>query len=261
MRASSDEHDRWMTGAGQAVLWSVAILVATGCSRHRTTESPEPVREAAPHAAPSREPVRPAPAAPVNAAPTFVPRAPAATITEPTPQRAPSLPEPEPERLQEKPRDFRAELERMLGDVGSCVKPRGRDHATMINIAVTAHVMPGGAVPHGEVSASELQREELACIKQRLESLRFAAPIENAPFTVEGSLNVQPSVSAVEHEVAQRDALGMSVTQAPSGEGISPGIVPAADPGVVPPPDPGIVPARDPPASAIPEMPVPPAPP
>jgi hypothetical protein len=77
--------------------------------------------------------------------------------------------------------------------------------------------------------------------------VQFSPPIEAAPLTVQASLQITPKLAAAGKQGATHtDALGMPVTQAPSGEGISPGIIPPEDPGVVPPEDPGVVPAGDP---------------
>jgi hypothetical protein len=61
------------------------------------------------------------------------------------------------------------------------------------------------------------------------------------------TLSVSPKLAAAaKQDTPKTDALGMVVTQAPSGEGVTPGIVPKEDPGVVPPGTPGVVPAGDP---------------
>jgi hypothetical protein len=124
--------------------------------------------------------------------------------------------------------------------------------------------MPSGAVGRAEVVSGQLQPDEAVCVRMRAESVHFVPPIENAPFSVYASLSVTPRVAgAKKTEEVKQDSLGMVVTQAPSGEGITPGVVPPPDPGVVPPADPGVVPAPtpgvvptpDPPAEV---MPIPP---
>ena len=53
-----------------------------------------------------------------------------------------------------------------------------------------AALIGGGTVGRGEVSAPGLTPEEVACVRSRLESLRFTQPIENAPLTVSGSITL-----------------------------------------------------------------------
>jgi hypothetical protein len=89
------------------------------------------------------------------------------------------------------PRDFSAELVKMLGSPGDCLTARvGAGVPTQIDIAVSTHVMPSGTVAQSEVTSSALSASELACVRNRVEALHFAAPIENAPFDVQGSVHL-----------------------------------------------------------------------
>jgi hypothetical protein len=147
----------------------------------------------------------------------------------------------------QKPRDFTAEMTRMLADATSCIKPRPADKIGDIALTATAHVMPSGAVSRGEVDVHDVSDDERTCLRTRVEALYFAAPIENAPFSVNATLSIRPKLAAAEKPTtAKLDALGMTITQAPSGEGVTPGVVPKEDPFVVPPEDPGVVPPADP---------------
>ncbi len=97
---------------------------------------------------------------------------------------APATPEKEPRNLQ-------SELETMMGSPVTCLKPRPASQApSSVSISLSANVMPSGAVGRGEVSAPGLEPEEVSCVRSRLESLRFAQPIENAPLTVNGSITL-----------------------------------------------------------------------
>lgn len=106
------------------------------------------------------------------------------TATTPAEQAAPDEPAKEPRNLQ-------SELEAMMGSPVTCLKPRPASQApASVNISLSANVMPSGAVGRGEVSAPGLEPEEVSCVRSRLESLRFAQPIENAPLTVRGSITL-----------------------------------------------------------------------
>jgi hypothetical protein len=97
------------------------------------------------------------------------------------------------EAAEEKPpRDFAVELVKMMGNPVSCLSVRAGDSApTTFEIALTTNVMPSGAVARSEVQAAALEPGELQCLRARLETLHFAAPIENAPFVVRGKLTLQ----------------------------------------------------------------------
>jgi len=93
----------------------------------------------------------------------------------------------------EKPaRNLQHELESMIGSPVDCIAPRPAANAPpQLRLSLSASVMPSGAVGRGEVSASsELTKPELDCVRGRLEALHFAAPIDNAPLTVSGSITL-----------------------------------------------------------------------
>lgn len=220
--------------------FSLALLLAIGCRRKQPEPQVELIRPPPP---PAEQPPAPPPAPP----PPF--RDPPAW-QKPRPQASQDddltraiFEQKTPEA--QKPRDFSAELQRMLTGANTCLQPRPEGNNSPISVSVTAHVMPGGNVSRGEVSG--LQDEERACLRARVEALQFGPPIDNAPLTVMASLQLTPKqIAAPKQDAPKVDSLGMTITQAPSGEGITPGIVPKEDPGVIPPGTPGVVPPADP---------------
>jgi hypothetical protein len=241
-----------------ALACGFALVIALGCSRRHEEppEAPVASRPAAPIA------VKPPPTPPPQPPPPFVdpPSWHKPVPSDPSDDPARALLEQQ-ESEAKKPRDFSAELQRMMGGASTCLQPRPRENSSAISVTFTAHVMPSGTVSRGEISASGLQDEERACLRKYLEGAQFGPPIENAPFSVMTTLSVSPKVAAAtKQDTPKTDSLGMIITQAPSGEGVTPGIVPKEDPGVVPPGtpgvaiqiDPGVVPAPDPPAEVLP---------
>jgi hypothetical protein len=88
-------------------------------------------------------------------------------------------------------RDFAEEFRRKISGAVTCLKVRAADVAPAhIDIAVTAQVMPSGAVGRGEASASLLDVAELTCVRHQIEAVHFDAPIENAPFSVSATLSI-----------------------------------------------------------------------
>lgn len=91
-------------------------------------------------------------------------------------------------------RDFSAELVRAFGDPASCLQPRTDNTGpSQLPVALSTQVMPGGMVADSSVSAPGLSPDELKCLRQRLEGVHFAQPIENAPFRVTGSMTLARS--------------------------------------------------------------------
>jgi len=89
------------------------------------------------------------------------------------------------------PRDFSAELLQLLGSPAGCLNARTSDNApASIDISVSTSVMPSGSVAQAEVHGAGLETSELQCLRARLESLHFGQPIENAPFSVRGTLHL-----------------------------------------------------------------------
>lgn len=111
------------------------------------------------------------------------------TITTTAEEAAPDAPD--------KPRrNLQGELESMMGSPVDCLEARPASSAvSTIAISLSANVMPSGAVGRGEISAPGLRPAEISCLRARLESIRFAQPIENAPLAVHGSLTLTPQVA------------------------------------------------------------------
>lgn len=214
-----------------AVLCGVALLLWVGCSRHSTpAPTPPPARPRGNAPAHSTAAAGPTPSLEVQSSP-------AAAIAD---TLAPA------EKKLDGPaaRDLSAELATMMRSAIGCLKPQtGNQAGGPVMISLTANVMPSGAVRHGAVSGS-LETEELDCVRRLLETLHFAAPIENAPFSVQASLKLdRPTLANEPVQEATREPDPMAL---PSDDAPTPGIVPPADPGVVPPADPGVVPPEDP---------------
>jgi hypothetical protein len=107
-----------------------------------------------------------------------------APATTPAEEAAPDEPE-------KPPRNLQRELEQMMGSPANCLGERPASEAPdNVNISLQASIMPSGTVGRSEVSAPGLTPEEIACVRSRLESLRFTQPIENAPLTVSGTITL-----------------------------------------------------------------------
>jgi len=105
---------------------------------------------------------------------------------------------------EEKPRDYSAELLTALGTPTDCLKPRSAaDAPSEISISLEAHLVDIGMVTRAYAQSSQLDKDELACVQERLGGLRFRAPVDGAPRTVGATLTLQlkkaePKVQAPE---------------------------------------------------------------
>jgi hypothetical protein len=117
------------------------------------------------------------------------------TATDPPPATT-TAEEAAPDEPEKPARNMQSELETMMGSPVNCLTDRSASEANPINISLNANVMPSGAVGRGEVSAPGLTPAEVSCIRSKLESMRFAQPIENAPLVVTGSISLTPHVAA-----------------------------------------------------------------
>jgi hypothetical protein len=172
-----------------AALTFVLLPLAAACSQREPVPNQPPRPRGIMVDQAVRAPVAPTPP-PSALPPSNEPQLPEITVheepttTTPAEQAAPDQPEKEPRNLQ-------SELETMMGSPVTCLKPRPASQApASVSISLSANVMPSGAVGRGEVSAPGLEPEEVSCVRSRLESLRFAQPIENAPLTVSGSITL-----------------------------------------------------------------------
>jgi hypothetical protein len=157
-------------------------------SNHVDVTRPAPAQRGFARAA--VEPVTATPR-PAQDGPLLPPQLAAEPSAPPRPSEAPA------QEADDKPRDFAAELANMLGNPVSCLAPRPADVSpSTLQIGVYTQVMPSGAVSRAQVSAAGLTPAELQCITKRAETLRFAQPIENAPFPVHANISLQLSAAA-----------------------------------------------------------------
>jgi hypothetical protein len=176
----------------RAAVWSLALLLplTAACSKREPVAN-TPVRQRG--VAPELTVVEQSPAQlPTHEAPKLA----QITETDATPETLPAD-EAAPDQPEAPPRNLQSELEVMMGSPVNCLQARPASSAPgQVNISLRANIMPSGAVGRGEVSAPGLSPEEVACVRSRLESLRFAEPIENAPLSVSGSLTLTPRAAA-----------------------------------------------------------------
>jgi hypothetical protein len=139
-------------------------------------------------------PVRMRGAYPDNAA---QPNQPAPAPTAPAVAQAPQpvqAPEPQPDKPAEAPekRDYSAELLSAVGSPVDCLKPRdSADAPPEIRIDLEAHVLDTGSISRGYARSSQLERQELDCVRTRLEGAHLRGPIEEAPRTVSSTLSIK----------------------------------------------------------------------
>jgi len=96
------------------------------------------------------------------------------------------------------PRDYSGELKGLVGSPGGCLKPRvGARSPREITVTVEAVVMETGMISRAYARSSELDDEELACIRARLASARMKPAVEQAPRSVSTtvSLILQPGAA------------------------------------------------------------------
>ena len=179
--------------ARRAVLCVVATVSMSasgfGCSTHDRPSRPPPMRGVGPvlQTVPLRSP-------PASTDLTDPREFPEQNQAMPAAAAAPS--DEDNDKKKEK-RDFSAELVRAFGDPASCLQPRTSDTGPgQLPIALSTQVMPSGMVADSSVSAPGLSPDEVKCLRQRLESVHFAQPIENAPFRVTGSMTLARSGGA-----------------------------------------------------------------
>ena len=80
------------------------------------------------------------------------------------------------------PRDYSGELKGLVGSPSGCLKPRvGARAPREITVTVDAVVMESGMISRAYARSSDLDDEELACIRARLGSARMQPAVEAAP--------------------------------------------------------------------------------
>jgi hypothetical protein len=131
-------------------------------------------------------------------------------------------PKPEAAKAKEDDRDYRAELLSAIGSPAGCLKSRvGPDAPSEILISVEASVVETGVVTRAYASSSQLDDDELECVKGRLQALRLRAPIPNAPRSISATLELklQKGGAAPNEEEAAREQDGREeAEQEPAAE-------------------------------------------
>ena len=190
-------------------------LAIAACSRDPITEKPPRPRGIGPVTAETEQP-----RANTSSEQTLVVQAPRPDL----PALPPTAAAPEPEA--KPPRDFSAELLQALGSPAACLKPRTSETApASIDIMFATSVMPSGAVAQSEVRGAGLDPSETTCLRNRLETLHFAVPIENAPIKVSASMHLSRANAIAPALGAERDK--KQEVQAY----VAPAAVPAVQPG------------------------------
>lgn len=94
--------------------------------------------------------------------------------------------------VEEKPRDYPAELLAAMRGAESCVQARTASDAlpAELQISLEALVLESGTVVSGSARAPVLTPEELECVKRRLESTRLPDKVKEAPRRVSASLKL-----------------------------------------------------------------------
>jgi hypothetical protein len=192
MRVGLERHgnrsvaNRWLLRAALSMLGSVGSVgsvgaLGTGCgNREELPQQPPRGRGIGPIGSPTDTP-KTQPSNAQGYAPEPMPPA--------MPSAEPALPSAAPE--EKPPRDFNAELLQMMGSPSGCLNARTLETASAnIDISLSTSVMPSGSVAQSEVQGGGLEAGEKQCLRSRLETLHFGPPIENAPFTVRGTLHL-----------------------------------------------------------------------
>jgi hypothetical protein len=124
--------------------------------------------------------------------PTASPEQPASPqpATEPWPEQEPEAPAKPEKPVEPEKRDYGAELLAALGSPTDCLKPRqGPDSPPEIKVELEAYLLETGTMSRGYARSSELDPDELKCIRSKLESRSLKGPIEQAPRAVHASLS------------------------------------------------------------------------
>lgn len=92
----------------------------------------------------------------------------------------------------EKPRDLGEELHTILAGAGRCFASRPpSDHPNDIQFSASATVMPSGLITRAEINGSGLSPAESACLHGIVIAARFRDPVDNAPTTVQTSIQLR----------------------------------------------------------------------
>lgn len=121
-------------------------------------------------------------------------------------------------------RDFPSELRAAIGSPTSCGALGA--HTTRVSIRFSAVVTENGIVTRGTVSGSAMPPATLACLQTRLERVRLAGDIENAPRTISASIDLDPVAPPPTMEAAPAPApavvygMGAQTIRGPEGQAI-----------------------------------------
>lgn len=99
------------------------------------------------------------------------------------------------ENSTKKERNLEIELQSLVGNPIGCLSPQsGAQAADKINLALEAYVTANGIVSRSSVKSSHLSNIELACIKKRIDSARFRAPIVDAPRAIRTTATLKRAI-------------------------------------------------------------------
>lgn len=168
-----------------------ALTLATACSQKEPPPVPPPgipgavpidlPAEAAKQRVAPGDPTRWGnPLAAATPTPSNEGSAPSAEAAENT---APVTPEPV--------RDLSEELVGLVGAPNACFSKRTAAAGATFSFQVTAAVTPTGMITRAEVTGGGLSAEEADCVKARVASARFRSPVENAPLSIQATVELR----------------------------------------------------------------------
>ena len=121
---------------------------------------------------------------------------------------------------EERPRSLGDELRAGIGDVSSCldVQTAARLRGSW-SVSVSATALPSGRLQRASVSGSSLPTAVQWCIRDRVEAVTLAQPIEGAPRSVSTTLRYEVSA-----EVTTETRTRFADDEAPPGNTQAPGV-------------------------------------
>lgn len=114
----------------------------------------------------------------------------------PTPSNEGSAPSAEPAEntapaTAEPVRNLSEELVGLVGAPNACFSKRTAGAGTTLSLQVTAAVTPTGMITRADVTGGGLSAEEADCVKARVIRARFRSPVENAPLSVQATIELR----------------------------------------------------------------------
>lgn len=183
-RSAAKPFERLSSAASALVV--VSVLVAGGCGGDPEDDytpntaprglPPAQVSPAAANTPAARQPFRPPPVVDPYDGLTATPK----EVTQ------------DEQVVEDKPRDYSAELLAAMSSADSCVKPRPASASlpSELFISLEGLVLESGTVVSGSARAPNLTPEELECVKRRLESTRIPDGVQDAPRRVSTTLKL-----------------------------------------------------------------------